>query len=98
MPILNKYGVKGGGAGVGKNTRCEGGGGSAKKSFKFCSDGICINANKNPPECQSQLFEPSESSDYPWAACPRTTCFIMYPSSQFLWATRRGGTQKILSN
>ena len=33
MPILNKYGVKGGG--VGKNTRCEGGDQQRNPSVKF---------------------------------------------------------------
>ena len=35
MPILNKYGVKGGGAGVGKNTRCEGGGDQQRNPSSF---------------------------------------------------------------
>ena len=42
MPILNKYGFKGGVDKQGKILGVKG----AKKSFQFCSDGICNNANR----------------------------------------------------
>ena len=101
MPILNKYGVNGGGGGgPQKKKKILGvGGWSAKKSFKFCSDGICINENKTRQNAKAsvlnlqkvQIFPGQLALGPPASLCTHHLNFCRLQGGG-------GGTQKILSN
>ena len=96
MPILNKYGVKGGG-GVGKNTRCEGGISKEIIQSSFAGTASVLMQQK-PARMPKPAFRTFRKFRLSLGSVPSDHLLHYVPIISIFVGYKAGGTQKILSN